>query len=542
MGNSARKKKLIEMTENMLRSTSPTKIKQYHLQFLTETQKLAWDAFQQNDILFLTGAAGSGKSFLAVAFAIHEILEGNKEKIVLTRPLVEAGENLGFLPGDISEKVFPYMLPLYDCLEKMCGRKGEDRRDYVDRRIELAPIAYLRGRSQPVDAKIATPDGYKQMGNMVIGSSVLGRNGQPTKVTGVYPQGELDVYRVHFSDGTSVECSDDHLWSTMTLSEKRHGKGFTVKTTRQIREKIKTSHGKKNHRVPVNNAVFFSSEKPLTINPYVLGTYLGDPEIITEVSSRLPDDIQAGLECNLGLLGKKSWEKFVPNEYKFTSIENRLNLLRGLMDTDGWIGHHPSGNNRIQYCSTSAQLADDVAFIVRSLGGVASIRKCEYTLSDKGQVIKHCRPRCVVEIAMTQNPFMLPGKATLFKEMNLCKFISKVEYVGKKTCQCIKVEAADSLYLTEHFIVTHNSFENSVCVLDEAQNCTLPQFKLFLSRLGRNSKMIITGDPSQSDLGKNPDLLEVINRVSGIEGINTVTFNEQSIVRHPLVAKILRNL
>lgn len=120
--------------------------KNYHLEFLTESQSKAWETYQKNDIIFLVGAAGSGKSHLAIAFAIQDILSKVKGKMVLSRPVVEAGENLGFLPGDLDEKVYPYMLPMYDCLDKICGREGEDR-EYIDKRYELAPLAYLRGRT-----------------------------------------------------------------------------------------------------------------------------------------------------------------------------------------------------------------------------------------------------------------------------------------------------------------------------------------------------------------------------------------------------------
>jgi phosphate starvation-inducible PhoH-like protein len=147
MGQSTRKRKLIERTDNILKSNSIGRIKQFYLEFLTDEQKHAWDLFQQSDVLFLIGPAGTGKTHLAVAFALHEILEKSKDKILLSRPVVEAGENLGFLPGDIDEKVYPYMLPLYDALDKMCGRDGDENRKYINSRVELAPLAYLRGRT-----------------------------------------------------------------------------------------------------------------------------------------------------------------------------------------------------------------------------------------------------------------------------------------------------------------------------------------------------------------------------------------------------------
>jgi phosphate starvation-inducible PhoH-like protein len=114
----------------------------FHIEFLNPSQKFAWSAFQQHDVLFLSGVAGTGKSHLAVAFAVNEVLQNKKKKIVLTRPIVEAGESLGYLPGDMLEKVNPYMLPLFDCLSKMGGDL-----DKIKNAIEIAPLAYLRGRT-----------------------------------------------------------------------------------------------------------------------------------------------------------------------------------------------------------------------------------------------------------------------------------------------------------------------------------------------------------------------------------------------------------
>ena len=113
---------------------------------LPDEQKEAYDTYQQNDIIFLIGPAGTGKSFLSIALAVQDILSKARNKIIVTRPVVEAGENLGFLPGDLNEKIQPYMLPLYDCLEKVCGKDTGSRR-FVEERFELAPLAYMRGRT-----------------------------------------------------------------------------------------------------------------------------------------------------------------------------------------------------------------------------------------------------------------------------------------------------------------------------------------------------------------------------------------------------------
>lgn len=127
----------------MARSKKSTK---FHLEFLSAAQKLAWGEFQLHDVLFLVGVAGVGKTHLAMAFAINEVLQKKKKRIILTRPIVEAGESLGYLPGDFHEKVNPYMLPLYDVMNKLVGANGAQK-DLIDNAVEVAPLAFMRGRS-----------------------------------------------------------------------------------------------------------------------------------------------------------------------------------------------------------------------------------------------------------------------------------------------------------------------------------------------------------------------------------------------------------
>lgn len=120
--------------------------KDFHVEWLNTAQKLAWNAFQQHDVLFLIGPAGTGKTFLAMSFAIKQLLAKEVNKIVLTRPIVEAGESLGFLPGTFEEKVNPYMMPLFDAMDKLIGRDGPNR-ERILKNVEIAPLAYLRGRT-----------------------------------------------------------------------------------------------------------------------------------------------------------------------------------------------------------------------------------------------------------------------------------------------------------------------------------------------------------------------------------------------------------
>jgi phosphate starvation-inducible protein PhoH and related proteins len=109
-------------------------------------QKIAWAALEQHDVIFLLGPAGTGKTYLSMAYAIGQILSHHKQKIVLTRPIVEAGESLGFLPGTFDEKVNPYMMPLYDSISQLVGFQGPQF-EKVQRAIETAPLAYMRGRT-----------------------------------------------------------------------------------------------------------------------------------------------------------------------------------------------------------------------------------------------------------------------------------------------------------------------------------------------------------------------------------------------------------
>lgn len=99
-----------------------------------------------SQITFAIGPAGTGKTFLAIAYALSQLTEGKKQKIVLTRPVVEAGENLGFLPGTLNEKLNPYIRPLYDAMEWMMP-PGSIARLESSGAIEIAPLAYMRGRS-----------------------------------------------------------------------------------------------------------------------------------------------------------------------------------------------------------------------------------------------------------------------------------------------------------------------------------------------------------------------------------------------------------
>lgn len=112
----------------------------------TMNQMIYFEAMQRDSIIFAKGSAGSGKTFLAVAYAINLLKKNQIRKIIITRPVVEAGEKLGFLPGDLKEKVDPYLIPIYDALYEFIGVEQTEK--YMDKGIiEIAPLAYMRGRT-----------------------------------------------------------------------------------------------------------------------------------------------------------------------------------------------------------------------------------------------------------------------------------------------------------------------------------------------------------------------------------------------------------
>jgi phosphate starvation-inducible protein PhoH and related proteins len=112
----------------------------------TDNQKKMVDAAATNDIVFAIGPAGTGKTYTAVAIAVKALKNKEVRKIIITRPAVEAGENLGFLPGDLKEKIDPYLRPIYDALDDMI--QAEKLKFYIENRtIEIAPLAYMRGRT-----------------------------------------------------------------------------------------------------------------------------------------------------------------------------------------------------------------------------------------------------------------------------------------------------------------------------------------------------------------------------------------------------------
>jgi phosphate starvation-inducible protein PhoH and related proteins len=555
----------------------------------TLNQKHYADAIDKHTIVFAIGPAGTGKTYLAMAKAVKALQAKEVNRIILTRPAVEAGERLGFLPGTLYEKIDPYLRPLYDALHDMVDPDSIPKLTAAGT-IEIAPLAYMRGRAQPTGTPVLTPDGFRPIGELAVGDLVIGSNGEPTPVIGVYPQGEKDIYRVTTQDGASTLCSGDHLWAVATRADRRRGKPLRVLTTREMIGDLRASHYHR-YELPLHTAPVSFPRRQVPMDPYALGLLLGDgcltgattpsfatgdPELAWELQVRLPgteirpvagpnyalnraaspgdvitiENPVTGVARALGLHGTRSTTKFVPEVYLHNSAKIRLAVLQGLLDTDGGPVTQRDRTCRVQYTTTSRRLRDDVLFLVRSLGGVAYTRVRPAAGRAPGlahgHAVRHRHDAYIIDIRLPEGiePFRLSRKRAKYRKAGggrPMRFIESIEPVGTAECVCISVAAADSLYTTEDFLLTHNTINDSFIVLDEAQNTSAEQMKMFLTRLGFGSKMVVTGDVTQVDLpaGQTSGLRVVEGILDGIPDIHFSKLTSQDVVRHKLVGKIV---
>jgi len=557
----------------------------------TLNQKHYADAIDKHTIVFSIGPAGTGKTYLAMAKAVKALQAKEVNRIILTRPAVEAGERLGFLPGTLYEKIDPYLRPLYDALHDMIDPDSIPKLT-TSGTIEIAPLAYMRGRAQPVATPVLTPDGFRPIGSLGVGDLVIASNGEPTPVIGVYPQGEKDIYRVTTQDGASTLCSGDHLWAVATRDDRRRGKPLRVLETHQMVGDLRANHYHR-YELPLHSAPVCFAHRPVPMDPYALGLLLGDgcltgsntPEFATAdpelayalqvllpgiqvrprkgpryllsqvsspwVSTTLVENPVTGVARQLGLYGTRSTTKFVPELYLYNSAKVRLAVLQGLLDTDGGPVTQRGRTCRVQYTTTSARLRDHVLFLVRSLGGVAYHRVRPAAGRKPGfaqaRPVEHRHDSYIIDIRLPEGiePFRLTRKAAAYHEAGgggrPTRFIESIEPAGTAECVCISVAAADSLYTTEDFLLTHNTLNDSFIILDEAQNTSAEQMKMFLTRLGFGSKMVVTGDVTQVDLppGQVSGLRVVQDILDGIPDIHFAKLTSQDVVRHKLVGKIV---
>ena len=358
------------------------------------------------------------------------------------------------------------------------------------------------GKSLSVDALVHTPDGWKRIGDIKVGDKVTTPYNGVATVTGVFPQGELDLYKVIFEDGRWVEASADHLWEI----HHRHWRGKykpgvsragkakpRILTTEQLKAQIESNKGKFGVRLikPVSKP-----KKNLPVHPYVLGVLLGDgdlrdlkitvssKEVISRFEKFLPEDVKLVLDKDRKtvfeylirakdgkhnpirtflkekeLFNKRSWQKFIPEEYLESDIEDRLELMRGLLDTDGYVGECGG----IVYTTTSKQLAKDFQKLAWSLGCIAYIREKHKKYTYNGEK-KNGRVSYNISIRAYDNPRDLITRPNRRERLpvnyaykNMTLGVKEIVYSRKAEAVCIKIDTEDGLFITDSYIVTHNT-------------------------------------------------------------------------------------
>lgn len=347
------------------------------------------------------------------------------------------------------------------------------------------------GKALTLNTLIKIPGGWKTMGEMKVGDSVIAQDGTTTKVIGVYPQGVTPIYRIRFRDGRFVDTNGEHLWKCFsknaTLSQQ-----WSIRNTFEIQRLLLRSSSRIYIPLCLPEPL---PEAVLPIDPYILGYIIGnggltggvpiisttDKVVIDEIRNALPSTLKiehrGGYDysitrkenvgpneyweslTNLGLTKKYAHEKFIPEIYLMGSIEQRFALLQGLMDSDGTADKSGS----CSFCSSSEILAKQVQSLIHSLGGIAAIAERHPWYTYKG-IRQQGRTAYQVNIR-----FKTPSKLFRLrrKEVRVSDFnqysdglklrVVSVERIADAPTQCIAVDHPDKLFVIQNHIVTHNT-------------------------------------------------------------------------------------
>lgn len=348
------------------------------------------------------------------------------------------------------------------------------------------------GKFQPCETLVATPEGWQEIGSLSIGDRVIGSTGEAVTVTGVFPQGVKPTYRVTFSDHSSVEAGDEHLWTVWYRRGGRTWASLTL-TTEQLRTRPmlgKLDLSKTALYLPMlSGPIQYDAQEPLPIEPYLFGALLangtcgrGTPVVtygvddIEEVRQWLPgvgEVVERPWASHVSFKGGavllrelgvavNSAEKHIPAIYQTATPDERIALLQGLMDADGSITRE---RNKVTYHTISRSLADDVVMLVEALGGIASVRTYDRT-SEQKPVEYQVRMRLPEWVL----PFRLARKAERYRpgtHAHPMRTVKSVEYTRDADSVCIAVDAPDRLYVTEHCILTHNTVQALAAIAHE---------------------------------------------------------------------------
>lgn len=360
------------------------------------------------------------------------------------------------------------------------------------------------GKSIPNSTMIPTPDGWKKVSEIKEGDFLFDQEGNPTKVLGVFPQGKKEVYEITFGDKRTAKCCIDHIWSVHkdTWKDKNKFKDYTLREILADTWERIDKRGHKSHQfsIPCSKAVKYNTTEKLTIDPYLLGVFLGDgsclepaltlssndKEIVEKIQSILgcPDIYQNSTNYHWTfyknnehqrvqteeILGKYaenicrySYDKSIPEVYKLSSIEDRYKLIQGLMDTDGSITKS-GGRYHVSFTTTSEKLKNDFIEVMGSLGYVCTCRidkreekyttgqayevKINIPNAEKYKLFSLSRKKSIAEECINKSQHRKYDRTTIIN-------IQDLGYEEEMTC--FYVDNEKHLFLINDYIVTHNT-------------------------------------------------------------------------------------
>lgn len=364
------------------------------------------------------------------------------------------------------------------------------------------------GKFEPYSRKIPTPtlSGYTLMGDLNIGDFVFNEKGKQTQIIGIFEQGEQDVYCITFQDGRKAYCGLDHLWKVFYKGKEK------ILTTRELIPIYKVRNGnekferKKNWdiydytcSIPVNGIVEYPYF-PVPIDPWVLGCFIGNgccrertltissgnPYVPNRIANICGFRVKKNSDHNYSytfyytngkpvltneffksiprMINCYSTDKTIPEIYLYNSSEIRLSLLQGLMDTDGSISQNEM-RFHVAYSSTSHTLLKQIQWILYSFGWCGNIcvdrrGKEKYTKGFCGSIIFRMPNSEKYKLFTYQSKLEIAKRALDYPQKNLYSklIIKDIRFDRREQCRCIMVDNPEHLYLTENFIVTHNTF------------------------------------------------------------------------------------
>lgn len=425
----------------------------------------------------------------------------------------------------------------FDFIVKRNGKEHSKQREALQILTSGKYTEFLFGgaaggaKQQPLDSKVLTPNGFVKIRNLSIGCEIINPNGKTQKVTHLHPIQKNKQYVFKLSNGEEVISHEGHLWYGGWRRDKSDylaswDNPYCIKTSKEIYEHTKKQLSKKKKRIfriPISQDVEFNQKGDISIDPYLMGAMLGNGSItsmselkITIFKDDLDDyvnlfkkldidhrvHIQTSKSCydilfkakdrdkyimlfhKYDLLDRKSKTKFIPEEYKITSRENRLQIIRGLLDTDG---HIEKNSGKTVFYTSSKRLADDFTWICRSLGFFATTNKRQRDdvfYEKENRTIKSSMSYyCYVRSKDNTNLFNIKRKKIKPKKENkdyMSVGVVDVEIREEVEMRCITVSEPNGLYITDNFTATHNSWTGCAWLLFMCIN--YPGTRWFIAR------------------------------------------------------------